>query len=132
MATCPLSLKKHFRNLRDPRLDRRRQHQFLDIIAIALCAGFGFSRLTVPVLDRDGFGIDARLRLSRVDWQLDLIRIVFTLHDARIRQGTLVSRAEFSFSLEEQRHFMKGGKGARMPSSACRLGGPANNQPLPQ
>ena len=41
MATCPLSLKKHFRNLRDPRLHRRRQHQFLDIIAIALCAVIG-------------------------------------------------------------------------------------------
>jgi predicted transposase YbfD/YdcC len=41
MGTSALSLKKHFRNLRDPRLRRRRRHELLDIIAIAICAVIG-------------------------------------------------------------------------------------------
>ena len=41
MGASPLSLKRHFRNLRDPRLHRRRRHELLDIIAIAICAVIG-------------------------------------------------------------------------------------------
>jgi predicted transposase YbfD/YdcC len=41
MGASPLSLKKHFGTLRDPRLRRRRLHELLDIIAIAICAVIG-------------------------------------------------------------------------------------------
>jgi DDE_Tnp_1-associated len=41
MGVSPLSLKKHFGTLRDPRLRRRRLHGLLDIIAIAICAVIG-------------------------------------------------------------------------------------------
>jgi predicted transposase YbfD/YdcC len=41
MSTSPVTLKKHFVTLRDPRLRRRRRHRLLDIIAIALCAVIG-------------------------------------------------------------------------------------------
>jgi predicted transposase YbfD/YdcC len=41
MGVSPLSLKKHFGTLRDPRLRRRRLHELLDIIAIAICAIIG-------------------------------------------------------------------------------------------
>ena len=41
MGTSPLSLKKHFVTLRDPRLRRRRRHQLLDIVTIAICAVIG-------------------------------------------------------------------------------------------
>jgi predicted transposase YbfD/YdcC len=36
-----LSLKSHFRKLRDPRRRHGREHRFLDIIAIAICAVIG-------------------------------------------------------------------------------------------
>ena len=35
----PLSIQAHFSVLPDPRIDRRRRHKLLDILAIALCAG---------------------------------------------------------------------------------------------
>jgi predicted transposase YbfD/YdcC len=38
MAASPLSFQRHFRKLPDPRLDRRKRHQLLDIVVIALCA----------------------------------------------------------------------------------------------
>jgi predicted transposase YbfD/YdcC len=41
MGVSSLSLKKHFGRLRDPRLRRRRRHELLDIIAIAICAVIG-------------------------------------------------------------------------------------------
>jgi predicted transposase YbfD/YdcC len=41
MATSPVSLKKHFGALRDPRLRRRRRHELLDILTIAICAVIG-------------------------------------------------------------------------------------------
>lgn len=37
MAT-PLNIAYHFGSLRDPRLNRRKRHQLLDIIVVALCA----------------------------------------------------------------------------------------------
>ena len=37
MAT-PLTIKHHFRKLRDPRINRHKRHQLLDIIIVALCA----------------------------------------------------------------------------------------------
>jgi predicted transposase YbfD/YdcC len=37
MAVSTLSIKKHFRKLRDPRLDRNKKHLLLDIVAITLC-----------------------------------------------------------------------------------------------
>ena len=37
----PASIKKHFRGLKDPRLRRRRRHELLDIIVIAICAVIG-------------------------------------------------------------------------------------------
>jgi hypothetical protein len=33
------SLMAHFEALDDPRIDRTRQHNLLDIVAIAICAG---------------------------------------------------------------------------------------------
>ncbi len=41
MGVSLLSLKKHFGTLPDPRLRRRRLHELLDIIAIAICAVIG-------------------------------------------------------------------------------------------
>ena len=41
MGASPLSLKKHFGTLPDPRLRRRRRHELLDIITIAICAVIG-------------------------------------------------------------------------------------------
>jgi len=38
MSQLTLSIKKHFRKLIDPRHHRRRRHQLIDIISIALCA----------------------------------------------------------------------------------------------
>jgi predicted transposase YbfD/YdcC len=38
MALTRLSIKKHFRKLKDPRLERHKRHLLLDIIAITLCA----------------------------------------------------------------------------------------------
>lgn len=37
MAT-PLNIKQHFRKIKDPRINRHKRHQLLDIIVIALCA----------------------------------------------------------------------------------------------
>lgn len=37
MAT-PLAIRHHFRKVKDPRINRHKQHQLLDIIVIALCA----------------------------------------------------------------------------------------------
>jgi predicted transposase YbfD/YdcC len=34
----PLTIKHHFRKLQDPRIDRHKRHQLLDIIIVALCA----------------------------------------------------------------------------------------------
>jgi predicted transposase YbfD/YdcC len=34
----PLTIKHHFRKIKDPRIDRRKKHELLDIIVIALCA----------------------------------------------------------------------------------------------
>lgn len=38
MGKPSLALAKHFRKLKDPRLNRRKQHLLLDIIAITICA----------------------------------------------------------------------------------------------
>jgi predicted transposase YbfD/YdcC len=35
---APLSIRRHFARLRDPRLNRRRRHELLDLLVIALCA----------------------------------------------------------------------------------------------
>ncbi len=35
---APLALRRHFARLRDPRLNRRKRHLFLDVLVIALCA----------------------------------------------------------------------------------------------
>jgi predicted transposase YbfD/YdcC len=40
-VTSPASIKKHFGKLKDPRLRRRRRHELLDIIVIAICAVIG-------------------------------------------------------------------------------------------
>lgn len=37
-AGLPFALKRHFRKLKDPRRKRRRLHQLLDIVVIAICA----------------------------------------------------------------------------------------------
>jgi predicted transposase YbfD/YdcC len=37
MAATSLSIKKHFRKLRDPRRRHRKRHLFLDIVVIAIC-----------------------------------------------------------------------------------------------
>jgi predicted transposase YbfD/YdcC len=37
-AAVPFALKRHFRKLKDPRRKRRRVHQLLDIVVIAICA----------------------------------------------------------------------------------------------
>jgi predicted transposase YbfD/YdcC len=34
----PLTIKHHFRKLKDPRIDRHKRHHLLDIIVVALCA----------------------------------------------------------------------------------------------
>jgi predicted transposase YbfD/YdcC len=38
MATSPLSIRKHFARLRDPRIIRRRRHLLPEILVIAICA----------------------------------------------------------------------------------------------
>ena len=38
MSSSSLSIKSHFRSLRDPRRKHRQRHRLLDIIVIALCA----------------------------------------------------------------------------------------------
>jgi predicted transposase YbfD/YdcC len=38
MARSPLTLRKHLRRLKDPRIDRNKRHLLLDIITIAVCA----------------------------------------------------------------------------------------------
>jgi predicted transposase YbfD/YdcC len=40
-SSSPASIRRHFRTLKDPRLRRRRRHELLDIIVIALCAVIG-------------------------------------------------------------------------------------------
>jgi predicted transposase YbfD/YdcC len=35
---APLNIKQHFRRIKDPRINRHKRHQLLDIIVIALCA----------------------------------------------------------------------------------------------
>jgi predicted transposase YbfD/YdcC len=37
-VVTPLTIKHHFRKLKDPRIDRHKRHQLLDIIVVALCA----------------------------------------------------------------------------------------------
>ena len=37
-TTTPVSLRHHFADLDDPRGERCRRHQLLDIIGIAICA----------------------------------------------------------------------------------------------
>lgn len=44
MATTSLSIKKHFRKLRDPRRRHCRRHLFLDILVIAICGVISGSR----------------------------------------------------------------------------------------
>jgi predicted transposase YbfD/YdcC len=38
MSSSPLSIRSHFRSLRDPRRQHRQRHRLLDIVVIALCA----------------------------------------------------------------------------------------------
>jgi predicted transposase YbfD/YdcC len=38
MVVSPVAIKKHFARLKDPRVNRRKRHQLVDIIVIALCA----------------------------------------------------------------------------------------------
>jgi predicted transposase YbfD/YdcC len=38
MGTSPLSIRKHFARLKDPRLNRRKRHLLTDIVTIAICA----------------------------------------------------------------------------------------------
>jgi predicted transposase YbfD/YdcC len=40
-VSSPASIKRHFRKLKDPRLRRRRRHELLDILVIAICAVIG-------------------------------------------------------------------------------------------
>jgi predicted transposase YbfD/YdcC len=37
MGTPSLAINKHFRKLKDPRLDRRKRHMLMDVITIAIC-----------------------------------------------------------------------------------------------
>jgi len=41
----PLTIKHHFSKLKDPRINRRKQHHLLDIIIVALCAVLLLERL---------------------------------------------------------------------------------------
>lgn len=36
--TTPLTIKHHFRRLKDPRINRHKKHQLLDIVIVAMCA----------------------------------------------------------------------------------------------
>jgi predicted transposase YbfD/YdcC len=62
MARSRLSLHKHIRRLRDPRLDRRKRHLLADILTIAVCAVLAGAN-TWP--DIETFGRKRRLWLQR-------------------------------------------------------------------
>src|SRR5712691_3285858 len=62
MATSPIALKKHFGTLRDPRVRRRRRHQLLDIITIAICAVIGGANTWADIVT---FGKSHRAWLQR-------------------------------------------------------------------
>ncbi len=59
MGTSPLTLKRHFRTLRDPRLRRRLRHELLDIVTIAICGVIGNANTWPDIVT---FGI------SHYDW----------------------------------------------------------------
>src|SRR3954463_13003183 len=107
MADQELSLAHHFAELTDPRIDRSRLHELLDIVAIAICAvvagadswddieDFGNAKVTwlSPFLDPPN-GIPSHDTFRRLFERLDpdgfqkgFLRWIEALPEANQRQG---------------------------------------------
>ena len=65
-TTIPLSLSHHFAALSDPRVERTRQHDLLDIVGIALCAVISGAE-SWPAVERYGH--------AKRDWLAEHFRL---------------------------------------------------------
>src|SRR5215210_7980832 len=87
-TTIPLALSHHFAALTDPRVDRTRQHELLDIIGIALCAVISGAE-SWPAIEAYG--------RSKEDWLKQFFRLPNGIpsHDTFRRVFCLVDPEEF-------------------------------------
>src|SRR3954452_14835029 len=91
MATdsIPLSLSPHFAALSDPRVERTRQHELLDIVGIALCAVISGAE-PWPAVERYGPAkrdwLARHCRLTNGIPSHDAFRRVFCLLDPEVFQ----------------------------------------------
>jgi predicted transposase YbfD/YdcC len=83
-TTIPLSLSHHFAALSDPRVERTRQHELLDIVGIALCAVISGAE-SWPAVERYGHAkrdwLAEHFRLTNGIPSHDTFRRVFCLLD---------------------------------------------------
>lgn len=83
-TTTPLSLSHHFAALSDPRVERTRQHELLDIVGIALCAVISGAE-SWPAVERYGHAkrdwLAQHFRLTNGIPSHDTFRRVFCLLD---------------------------------------------------
>ena len=83
-TTIPLSLSHHFAALSDPRVERTRQHELLDIVGIALCAVISGAE-SWPAVERHGHAkrdwLTGHFRLTNGIPSHDTFRRVFCLLD---------------------------------------------------
>ena len=88
-TTTPLSLSHHFAELNDPRVERTRQHELLDIIGIALCAVISGAE-SWPAVERYGHAkrdwLAQHFRLTNGIPSHDTFRRVFCLLDPEVFQ----------------------------------------------
>ena len=96
MATTPtpLSLSHHFAELNDPRVERARRHELLDIIGIALCAVISGAE-SWPAVERYGH--------AKRDWLARHLRLTNGIpsHDTFRRVSCLLDPEQFQRSFAD-------------------------------
>jgi predicted transposase YbfD/YdcC len=90
MAPEPIcSIRKHFEPLEDPRIDRKKEHQLLDIIVIAICA---------VICGADDWVAIEQFGKARIDWLKQFLTLPNGIpsHDTFGRVFRLLNAAAFA------------------------------------
>src|SRR5512135_1801171 len=93
-TTIPLSLSHQFAALSDPRIERRRQHELLDIVGITLCAVISGAE-SWPAVERYGH--------AKRDWLAEHSRLTNGIpsHDTFRRVSCLLDPEAFQRSFSD-------------------------------